>query len=66
MTDSRRQKMPQRARKKMQNNNVIARIKSGEVPEQKFEGECLVGIILKSADKDGNRESHALAYIKRR
>ena len=52
--------MPQRARKKMQNNNVIARIKSGEVPEQKFEGECLVGIILKSADKDGNRESHAI------
>lgn len=36
--------MPQRARKKMQNNNVIARIKNGEVPEQKFEGERLVGI----------------------
>lgn len=52
--------MPQKARKKMQNNNVIARIKSGEVPEQKFEGECLVGIILKSADKDGNRESHTI------
>lgn len=52
--------MPQKARKKMQNNNVIARIKSGEVPEQKFEGECLVGIIPKSADKDGNRESHAI------
>lgn len=71
--------MPQRARKKMQNNSVVARVKSGEVPEQKFEGECLVGIILKSADKDGNRESendctgisrrsnaHTLAYIKRR
>ena len=52
--------MHQRARKKMQNNNVIARIKSGEVQKQKFEGECLVGIILKSADKDGNRESHAI------
>lgn len=49
--------MPQRARKKMQNNRVVARVKSGEVPEQKFEGECLVGIILESADKDGNRES---------
>lgn len=52
--------MPQRARKKMQNNSVVARVKSGEVPEQKFEGECLVGIILKSADKDGNRESDAI------
>lgn len=52
--------MPQRARKKMQNNSVVARVKSGEVQEQKFEGECLVGIILKSADKDGNRESDAI------
>ena len=40
--DLKRQKMPQKARKKMQNNNVVARIKSGEVPEQKFEGECLL------------------------
>lgn len=47
--------MHQRARKKMQNNNVIARIKSGEVPEQKFEGECLLGIILKGTDDEGNR-----------
>lgn len=52
--------MPQKARKKMQNNSVVARVKCGEVPEQKFEGECLVGIILKSADKDGNRESDAI------
>ena len=52
--------MPQKARTKMQNNSVVARVKSGEVPEQKFEGECLVGIILKSADKDGNRESNAI------
>lgn len=52
--------MPQRARKKMQNNNVIARIKSGEVPEQKFEGECLLGIILKGTDDEGNRNSDAI------
>lgn len=49
--------MPQRARKEMQNNNVIARIKSGEVPEQKFEGEFLLGIILKETDDEGNRNS---------
>lgn len=52
--------MPQKARKKMQNNNVVARIKSGEVPEQKFEGECLLGIILKETDEEGNRNSDAI------
>ena len=49
--------MPQKARKKMQNNNVIARIKSGEVPEQK---ECLLEIILKGTDDEGNRNSDAI------
>lgn len=29
--DSRRQRMSQKARKKMQNNSVVARVKSGEV-----------------------------------
>lgn len=58
--DLKRQKMPQKARKKMQNNNVVARIKSGEVPEQKFEGECLLGIILKETDEEGNRNSDAI------
>ena len=52
--------MPQKARKKMQNNNVIARIKSGKVPEQKFEGECLLGIILKGTDDEGNRNADAI------
>lgn len=52
--------MPQRARKKMQNNNVIARIKSGKVPEQKFEGECLLGIIMKETDDEGNRNSDVI------
>lgn len=52
--------MPQRVRKKMQSNNVIARIKSGEVPEQKFEGEYLLGIILKGTDDEGNRNSDAI------
>lgn len=45
--------MPQRARKKMQNNNVIARIKSGEVPEQKFEGEGVKNITASGAIADG-------------
>lgn len=44
----------------MQNNNVVARIKSGKVPEQKFEGECLLGIILKETDEEGNRNSDAI------
>lgn len=52
--------MPQKARKKMQNNNVIARIKSGEVPEQKFEGKCLLRIILKGTDDEGNRNADAI------
>lgn len=51
--------MPQRARKKMQNNNVIARIKSGKVAEQ-FEGECLLGIILKETDDEGIRNSDVI------
>lgn len=44
----------------MQNNNVVARIKRGEVPEQKFEGECILGIILKETDEEGNRNSDAI------
>ena len=52
--------MPQRARKKMQNNNVIASIMSGEVPEQKFEGECLLGIVLEGTEDEGNRDSGAV------
>ena len=52
--------MPQKARKKMQNNNVIARIKSGKVTEQKFEGECLLGIILKGTGDEGNRNADTI------